>query len=304
MIDYISLRALNLVVQTGSFEKAAAAMCLTPSAISQRVKQLEERLGTVLVIRGTPCTATEKGEWLCRHMALVGLMEQQLLMQLPGLADADTPAQQVTLHIATNADSLGSWFLPAIANFSKYSGYLFNIILDDQNNTAEWLQRGHVVAAVTALAKPVAGCQVTPLGSLQYCATASPEFYQRYFQSGVTAETLAQAPSLTFNQKDQLQGLWVQQVTGQKIACPTHWLPSTQGFIDATLAGMGWGMNPSTLVEAHLRSGQLVEIMPNTRLETPLFWQIHRLASQALRQLTSNVLEAAVSMTHAKDTGL
>ena len=75
MIDYPAARAVAMVVQTGSFEAAARALNVTPSAISQRVRQLEERLGAVLIERGAPCTATEQGAWLCRHIEHVGILE-------------------------------------------------------------------------------------------------------------------------------------------------------------------------------------------------------------------------------------
>lgn len=89
MIDYPSARAVALVVETGSFERAARVLNITPSAVSQRVRQLEERLGAVLIERGTPCRATEKGAWLCRHVEQVGLLEQDLLRHLPGLTKAE-----------------------------------------------------------------------------------------------------------------------------------------------------------------------------------------------------------------------
>ena len=78
MLDYPSLAAVAAVVREGSFERAARALNVTPSAISQRVKQLEERLGSVLIIRGQPCTATATGRLLCSHMEHVGLLEQEL----------------------------------------------------------------------------------------------------------------------------------------------------------------------------------------------------------------------------------
>ena len=61
MLDYSALRAVTAVVQTGSFEKAAGVLNVTASAVSQRVKHLEERLGAVLIARGNPCTATTQG---------------------------------------------------------------------------------------------------------------------------------------------------------------------------------------------------------------------------------------------------
>ncbi len=292
-MDYAGLRAVAMVVQTGSFEKAALALHVTPSAISQRVKQLEERLGAVLILRGNPCTATEKGEWVCRHMEHVGMLESELFSQLPALLSSDEVSNRVTLHIATNADSLGTWFLKAVSAFTHQSGFLLNVAVDDQDHTAEWLQRGRVLAAVTSLEKPVQGCRVTPLGFLRYHATASPAFIDRYFPKGVTETELAQAPALTFNQKDRLQQQWISQVFGASIVHPTHWLPSTQSFVDAALLGMGWGMNPALLVRNHLAERRLVELVAGTPLDVPLFWQVNRLAADRLRSLTDAVVEVA-----------
>ncbi|WP_113260102.1 LysR family transcriptional regulator ArgP [Agrobacterium cavarae] len=292
-MDYAGLRAVAMVVQTGSFEKAALALHVTPSAISQRVKQLEERLGAVLILRGNPCTATEKGEWVCRHMEHVGMLESELFSQLPALLSSDEVSSRVTLHIATNADSLGTWFLKAVSAFTHQSGFLLNVAVDDQDHTAEWLQRGRVLAAVTSLEKPVQGCRVTPLGFLRYHATASPAFIDRYFPKGVTETELAQAPALTFNQKDRLQQQWISQVFGASIVHPTHWLPSTQSFVDAALLGMGWGMNPALLVRDHLAEGRLVELVAGTPLDVPLFWQVNRLAADRLKSLTDAVVEVA-----------
>ncbi|ULJ74602.1 LysR family transcriptional regulator ArgP [Rhizobium gallicum] len=293
MIDYSALRAVSAVVQTGSFEKAAGILNVTPSAVSQRVKQLEERLGIVLVARGTPCTATEKGEWLCRHLENVGMLEADLFRHLPALVDPAKPEPRVTLHIATNADSLGTWFLTAMSSFARRSPYLLNIAIDDEDHTAEWLRRGQVVAAVTSLEKPVQGCRRMFLGALRYHATASPDFVIRHFPQGVTAEAIGNAPALTFNQKDRLQSRWIRQVLGEDLSPPTHWLPSTQAFIEASLSGMGWGMNPVPLVREHLDSGRLVELIPETPLDVPLYWQMNRLAAERLVDLTREVTTVA-----------
>lgn len=293
MIDYPALRVLQAVVQTGSFERAAAALNVTPSAVSQRIRQLEERLGAALVVRGLPCTATEKGDWLCRHMENVGLLESELFDRLPDLSDGRDGPHRVTLQIATNADSLGTWFLEPIAAFTRASGVLINLAVDDQDHTAEWLRRGRVVAAVTSLEEPVPGCRRFSLGALRYHATASPDFMAQHFPEGVTPEALARAPLLTFNQKDELQSGFIRKTFGRAIAAPTHWLPSTQSFVDASLMGMGWGMNPALLVAGHLADGRLVEIVPGKSLDIPLYWQINRLAADRLAPLTREVIDMA-----------
>lgn len=293
MLDYSALRVVQAVVHFGSFEKAAAALHVTPSAVSQRVKQLEERLGVVLIVRGSPCTATEKGDWLCRHMENVGVLESDLFRQLPSLAGIGTLQQKVTLQIATNADSLATWFLEAMSDFSQSTDFLLNISVDDEGHTAEWLQRGRVLAAVTSVEKVVSGCRRYSLGSLRYQATASPAFVARYFPNGVSRAAIAAAPALTFNQKDRLQNDWLRATIGEVAAYPTHWLPSTQAFLQASLAGMGWCMNPSVLIGHHLAAGRLVELLPGKPLDVPLYWQINRLASDRLSGLTRTVVATA-----------
>ncbi len=291
MLDYPSLRAVALVARTGSFEKAAQALFVTPSAVSQRIRQLEERLGVVLIVRGNPCVATEKGEWLCRHMDHVGMLESELFRQLPALARDGAGPERVTLNIATNADSLGTWFLDAVSTFTAASEYLVNIAVDDQDHTVEWLRGGRVLAAVTAHDKPVQGCRVLALGTLRYHATASPDFMARHFAGGVTAAALARAPGLTFNQKDRLQAGWIRQAFGQDISYPTHWLPSTDGFVKASLSSIGWGLNPLQLVGEHLKARRLVELVAGVTLDIPLYWQVNRLAAERLAGLTAAVVE-------------
>jgi LysR family transcriptional regulator (chromosome initiation inhibitor) len=51
MLDYAALAALAAVIREGSFEKAAAAMHVTPSAVSQRIRALEG----VIACLPTPC---------------------------------------------------------------------------------------------------------------------------------------------------------------------------------------------------------------------------------------------------------
>lgn len=286
MFDYALLSAVAAVIRTGSFERAALQLHVTPSAVSQRVKLLEERLGAILVVRGQPCTGTAVGQRLCQHVERVTLLESELHHGLPALGRTVPP---VTLRIAVNADSLATWFVAAMAGTPDC---LFDLILDDQDHSADWLRRGEVLAAVTSGARAVQGCDRSPLGALRYVATASPAFVRRHFPDGVNAESIARAPCLTFNGKDQLQAQWMRQALASEAAPPTHWLPSSQAFVDAALAGLGWGMNPQPLIAEHLRDGRLVALMPNRPLDVPLFWQRSRIASRTLAVLTDAVHRA------------
>ena len=85
MIDYKLLEACAEVIRHGSFEKAARALGLTQSAISQRVKLLEDRIGQPVIMRTKPIAATQPGERLLQHYQRVRLLEQELRDDVPDL---------------------------------------------------------------------------------------------------------------------------------------------------------------------------------------------------------------------------
>lgn len=291
MLDYTSLSALASVVREGSFERAARALSVTPSAVSQRIRLLEERVGCALVVRGAPCLPTDTGRRLCQHVDRVRLLEQDLHEMLPAL----TPEGQAraTLPVAVNADSLATWFAPAVAAFAAEAPVLMNVAVDDEGHTAQWLRNGAVLAAVTDAPHPAVGCNSRPLGAMRYRATASPAFVARHFADGVGAGSLARAPSLVFNSKDELQARWARRQCRRHVELPRHMLPSPQAFVTAALAGMGWGLQPEILIRAELQAGTLVELVPGSPLDVPLYWQQARAASAWLDGLTQRVLEGA-----------
>ncbi|MEP1768884.1 MAG: LysR family transcriptional regulator ArgP [Sulfitobacter sp.] len=285
MFEHPQLEALSAVIRLGSFDAAAVQLGVTASAISQRIKQLEDRVGAVLVLRGQPCTPTPMAEKLVVHNDQRHLLERELAADLGLRTQAADP-----VRIAVNADSLGSWLLPALA---QVEGFLFDLIIDDQDHSEAWLKRGEVAAAITSRETALQGCDCYPLGRLQYFATSSPEYMQRYFAQGLSAAAFAQAPALTFSTKDRLQRDWVASVIGAPVSLPTHYIASSHGFVDAALLGIGWGMNPKYLVEEHIAAGRLVCLAPDHVMETPLSWQVNRLTAQAIAPITRAVRKAA-----------
>ena len=280
MLDYAGLEALAAVLREGSFDRAARKLHVTPSAISQRIKLLEERVGQVLVMRGTPCTGTEAGRRLAN----------------PELVPEGQVARP-TLKLAVNADSLNSWFVDAMAAFTQGGNELLDISIDDQDHTAKRIKEGEVMAAVTASSSHITGCNIWPLANMHYVAAASPAFIARYFgDAGITAHTLAQAPMLTYGRKDAMQDKWLQQqgVTARHMP-PRHWVPSAHAFIRACEAHIAWGMHPTVLIQDHLKDGRLVELLPGTGISVPLYWAHARNAQTGLERLTQCVIGAAQS---------
>jgi LysR family transcriptional regulator, chromosome initiation inhibitor len=289
-IDSNQLAAFAAVLREGSFEAAARSLFVTPSAISQRIKQLEERLGRVLIQRGSPCSATLAGEALQRHAQQVQLLESQALSAF-GMSDAKQTSLPLT--IAVNADSLATWLAPALAETQEKTSVRFELVVEDQDHSSELLRSGRVMAAITTNPQAVQGCAVETLGAMRYLAVASPTFFDRFFASGVNEVSLSKAPCNVFNRKDALQTEFLKTIVKKKLNPPCHYVPSTHGFVEAALSGLGWGMNPESLVRSHIAAKRLRELKRGKHLDVPLYWQYWRLDSEALRALTVAIKTAS-----------
>ena len=197
MLDYAGLEALAAVVREGSFERAARKLHVTPSAVSQRIKLLEERVGQVLVLRGQPCSGTDAGRRLCLHLEQVALLENDLRRKNPELVPEGQTALP-TLKLAVNADSLSTWFMDAMSAFTRDGNELLDISIDDQDHPATRIREGEVLAAVTATSSAIPGCNTWPLGRMRYVAAASPDFIRRYLKDGITPEAMARTPMMSY----------------------------------------------------------------------------------------------------------
>lgn len=198
--DLHQLRALSAAVSEGTLDGAARVLHVTPSAISQRLKALETATGRVLLVRSKPVRVTPSGRAVLRLARQVELLAADTAAELD-LADGDPGF--VTLPVAVNADSLATWFLPALA---PLSGELcFQLYREDEDRTSELLREGAVVGAVTADAEPVAGCSIVALGAMRYRAMAAPAYAARWFPDGPHPDAFAVAPIVSFDRDDQLQ---------------------------------------------------------------------------------------------------
>jgi len=294
------LATLDAIASTGSFDAAAEALSVTPSAISQRVRGFERSLGRILVVRSRPAGLTDDGA------ALLGLARQVALLEHETAAamGLDEHAGAPTVPIAVNADSLATWLLPAVASAAIELGAVVDLHRDDQDHTEELLARGAVVAAVTTRAEPIAGCIATRLGSMTYRPMASPAFVDRWFGDGVTATALARAPIVDFDRKDDLQSRALATMAASAGAGPTRldpprsFVPASADFVVAVELGLGWAMVPDVQARAAVDEGRLVlleRLAPGAAwaIDVPLHWQQWDLRSSTLDGIAAAVVAAA-----------
>ncbi|MFR0354828.1 LysR family transcriptional regulator ArgP [Streptomyces sediminimaris] len=284
------VRTLLAVVDEGTFDAAAAALHVTPSAVSQRIKALEQRTGRVLLMRTKPVRATESGEVVVRFARQLARLERDARAEL-GMSGAGEPTR---VSIAVNADSLATWFLPALTRVRHEPRLCFELRREDETRTASLLREGLVMAAVTSSPEPVTGCSVRALGKMRYVPVAHPGFAREHLD-GPLREVLATAPTVAFDRSDDVQDVFVRRLRHDRIGASSerHHVPTSEGFAQSVAAGLGWGLVPEVQAEPLLEAGRVVLLAPDLALDVPLYWQQWKLDAPALAVVAQAVLAAA-----------
>lgn len=293
MIDYKLLEAFATVVQEGGFEKAATLMNLTQSAISQRVRLLEERAGKILLSRTSPPKPTDSGTLFIRHYLQVKLLEEGLSK---GLSRSEA-TKHVRLAVGINADSLASWLLSAIAPLLEDGKVLIDLHVDDQEQTHKFLKEGIVVGCISDRAAVIQGCRVEYLGLMKYRLLARPDFIDKWFANGLNSTNIKDAPAVIFNRKDMLHYKFLDQVLEVK-ARPRaiHYVPAPEQYLQMISSGFACGMVPDWQSEALRENGELVEICDKAIEGVKLYWHCWNLDSDLLQDFSKQLVDEAKSL--------
>jgi LysR family transcriptional regulator (chromosome initiation inhibitor) len=268
-LDYKLLQALSCVIKEQSFERAAGVLCLTQSAVSQRIKQLEQHFAQPVLIRGQPIEATDLGKQLLKHYYQVVQLEADLLPS----AMPHSPQTPLTLHIATNADSLATWLIPAIAPVIKSHLIEINLLIEGEDRTINRLKDGQAFGAISVQSTAIKGCQLARLGNIDYLLVASPEFSRHYFPNGISADSLRKAPGIAFDHKDNMHTRYIQQHFGlTQGEYPLHTVRSSDAFVTMAKHGAAYGLVPKTQIKPELASGELVHICKEHIITETLYW--------------------------------
>lgn len=291
MFDDRQLQTLACVIEEQSFEKAARKLHITQSAVSQRIKQLEESFAQILLLRTQPIRPTPQGQQLLKYFRQSQLLQRQVLQSFHPASCSGFSE----LAIGVNADSLATWFLPALQPLLAQQPIVVDIKVDDQDQTRNLLKNGEVIGCVSASPTPLQGCHCIPLGVMVYRCVATSAFIARYFADGVNRTTLQHAPMVEFNHKDQLQQRYLQRFFALDTArLPTHRVPSSEAFMEIIMRGLATGMVPELQAKPYLDSGQVVDIQPDYYLAVPLYWHIWSLKAPLAEQLTRCLTDCAV----------
>jgi len=282
--------AFQAVAESGNFERAAVKLNITASAVSQRVRALETAIGAALILRTRPCRTTPVGQRLLQYLRRALLLKADLEAEL-----LNSESGSMTVSVALNADSLGTWFFPALASLLVREQIILDLIVEDQDHTYELLETGMVAGCVSTVAQPMRGCGAEMLGTMRYRLMASTSFRQRCLARGLTREAARRAPVVAYTRKDTLQSSFLLSRLGlPEGAYPCHYVPGTEAHFAAVRHGLGYGMVPEWLLSsAGNESDPLVDLAPRHPTDVPLYWHAWKVQSPRIEALSRQIVEAA-----------
>jgi LysR family transcriptional regulator (chromosome initiation inhibitor) len=288
MLDRQQLETFVKVVEHRHFRRAAAALNISPGAVSQRVKALEECIGALLLIREPTVVLTKAGEEVLRFIMSVRLQEGELLQRImPGrFAPTD-------FALAVNADSLATWFEPVARELAQRHIAL-EIVVDDQDHTLGALARGDVKGCISTDRKPLAGFLAEPIGQMRYQCVATPKFAGEFFAGGLALRSVLKATAILFNRKDTLHDTFLESHFGVRVGrYLKHYFPSPMALLNAILDGLGYGLVPAIQVEPLVRAGKLVELAPAHDLMIDLYWHHWESEPESLARISTLIMDGA-----------
>ena len=285
-----------MVVDEQNFDRAASALAITQSAVSQRIKALEQAIGQPVLVRAQPIVATVIGKKLLAHYQQVKLLEQDILPDISANSRQDT----IRANIASNADSLATWLISAVGDVCHQYNLSVNFRLADENRTINYLKGGEVFGAISTHAHALPGCTLSKLGDMHYVLVAAPSFVHTYFPDGIHEQALERAPAVAYDQKDDMHIKYIEQTFNLKGGSyPCHTVRSSEAFVGFAKQGLAYCLIPKLQIQAELDAGELINLMPEKPITRTLYWHHWVLLKGVFKEFsTAIIVRAQYALEH------
>ncbi len=250
-----NLAMLQVIAESGSFAAAARQLGLVPSALTYRVRQIEDALDVLLFDRSArQARPTEAGAELLREGARLLRDVDAVAHRVRRVATGWEP--QLTLSVDgvvsphTMLELVEAFYALAPPTRLK----LRNGIM---NGTLEALTSGRADLAigVSVAGTNVAGLQQELLGDLLFIYVVAPHHPLATAPEPITDATLLEHRAVAVADSAQRGGLTMGLLGGQDVLT----VDTMQAKVQVQLRGMGGGFLPEPMVRPYVEAGHLVE---------------------------------------------
>lgn len=276
-LPLLALRAFEATARHLSVSKAAVELCVTPGAISQQVKQLEETIGVALLQRsGRAIELTDAGQVLRPQLT------QALDVMSLAIDSISRSRSHKTLKLTLLPTLAEKWLMPRLARFHGAHPELDIQIMTsfrDVDLETEGVDMASWIG--TGLPPGVAGVRLFDDEFLPVCSPA-------LLRGGPRLRWARDMAAFTFLHSVPRIDDWHQWLTlaGEPDLKPANSLSfgNSSLAIQAALDGVGVAMVQHEYVKAHLAAGSLVvpfDLKARGRNGYYLGWSARRPASTA-----------------------
>jgi DNA-binding transcriptional LysR family regulator len=291
---------LQSIASAGSFAAAARASNMVPSALTYRVRQMEEALDVLLFDRSSrQARLTEAGAELVREGARL-------------LADIDAIANRVK-RVATGWEPQLTIAVDSIINratmmelceafLSLQPPTKVRLRAETLSGTLEALTSGEADLAIGVViaASTMVGLHREPLGSVRFVFAVAPHHPLAHAPEPLSDEVIRQHRAVAV--ADSIRhggGLSIGLLAGQDVFTVTG-MPAK---VDAQIRGLGAGFLPTCLAQPYIDTGRLVVKRverPEQRIQVSYAWRKTGRPGQGralqwwLNQMQSPVTRAAL----------
>jgi DNA-binding transcriptional LysR family regulator len=289
------LRAFADVVELGSFSAAAERLHLTQPAVSQQVRQLEQKLGLKLIDRaGRKARPSAAGIELLTHVRRI---EACMAAALDAMARHTTSALG-RVRIGTGATACIHLLPPMLRELRKRLPSLDLTV--STGNTADIVRlvedNALDVGLVTMPARGRA-LSVTPLLEDEFVAIASPDAPK--LPGLLTPSALAGLPIVLYEAGAQTRRIVDQWCARAGVTLkPVMELGSVEAIKELVGAGLGYGVLPAMAVSTAQKRGKLL-----VRSLTPRLWRRLALVLRRDKRLDRGLREVVNALTGLGDAG-
>ena len=267
-----SLRTFECTARCLNFRVAGDELALSPSAVSRQIQSLEEELGVVLFLRHSRSVElTEAGAQMLRTTSA-------LLQQLDNTVQQIRHAgQRRSIAVTTFASFASMWLIPRLARFQNNHPEI-DIRIDASDKSIDLSLSDIDIAIRYGPAARMPANAVHLFGD-QLVPVASPLLMQKEGPIQTPADlarfTLIEASEPHVSHLDWLTWRHWLQAHGLQHLQPQRWLHFNYAYqmVQAALNGQGVVLARPPLIAESLASGDLVEVMPGERNNSPMaYW--------------------------------
>lgn len=250
------LQAFIKVAEHQSVHAAAAALFISQTAVTQRLKGLETKLGVSLFSRTRRgMLLTQEGEVLQRYCQNSLALESETLAQIQGVGQAS----HVRVGLAGPTSILQARVVPVMQQLAHaFPSVLFDIHYCDNNEAQALLKTGTVQFSILPTEAVNKELEVQSLIPEQYLLVGTKKWKSR-----VLKEVLQTEKIIDFNNNDQMTFAYLKQFKLLKHASnERHFADHPEAIAELVKAGCGYSVLEKSFVERYLHKGSLVDLNP------------------------------------------